>query len=93
MIPRFLVWTTEGRWYPSLRWEAQRKHSFGEKMLCLTLKCRAVDTIENLKADLKTEILNQTKVHFLPTAWRLPTPHQRPCRGKGGGEEPSSGQG
>ena len=27
------------------------------------------------------------------TAWRLPTSHQRPCGGKGGGEEPSPGQG
>lgn len=35
MIPKFLVWTTEGHWYPSLRWEGQRKHSLGEKMLCL----------------------------------------------------------
>lgn len=91
MIPRFLVLTTEGHWYHSLRWEAQRKHSFGEKMLGLISEMSGVHIIENLKVDLKTEILNQTKVHFLPTAWRLPTSLQRPCGDRSGGEEPSPG--
>lgn len=75
--PSFPAWTTGGCWCPALRWEAQKKSRFGEKMLYSVSEILGWRYHGGLEGRSQDRDLYLDKSLSLPTAWSLWASHQR----------------